>query len=97
MTSRPKRPSTNPNGTGTGTIGSPFGSIQSAVNAAAAGDIIYLRAGTYRPSANIQVDKSGSRTSPIRVRLYGTEKVIVDGENMPGLDPRSIDDWGRYD
>ena len=76
----------SPTGTGTGTIGSPFGSIQSAVNAAAAGDTIYLRAGTYRPSANIQVGKSGSRNSPIRVRPYGTEKVIIDGENMPGYE-----------
>lgn len=73
-----------PNGSGSGTIGSPYGSIQSAVNAAAAGDTIYLRAGTYAPSTNIQVGKSGTRTSPIRVRPYQSEKVIIDGENMPG-------------
>lgn len=74
----------SPTGTGTGTITAPYGSIQSAVNAAAAGDTIYLRAGTYAPSANIQVGKSGTRTSPISLRPYQSEKVILDGENMPG-------------
>ncbi len=74
----------SPTGTGSGTLDSPYGSIQTAVNAAAAGDTIFLRGGTYAPSANIQVAKSGTRTSPISVRPYQSEKVIIDGENMPG-------------
>ncbi|VUC28849.1 unnamed protein product [Clonostachys rosea] len=74
----------SPTGSGDGSSTSPYGSIQSAVNAAAAGDTIYLRAGTYSPSANIQVAKSGTRTSPISVRPYQSEKVIINGENMPG-------------
>lgn len=74
----------SPTGTGSGTQTAPYGSIQSAVNAAAAGDTIYLRAGTYSPSANIQFSKSGTATSPISVRPYQAEKVIINGENMPG-------------
>lgn len=74
----------SPTGTGSGTLESPYGSIQTAVNAAAAGDTIYLRAGTYAPSANIQISKSGTRTSPISVRPYQNEKVIINGDNMPG-------------
>lgn len=74
----------SPTGNGSGTLESPYGSIQTAVNAAAAGDTIFLRAGTYAPSSNIQVGKSGTRTSPITVRPYNTEKVIINGENMPG-------------
>ncbi|CAH0020549.1 unnamed protein product [Clonostachys rhizophaga] len=74
----------SPTGSGDGSATSPYGSIQSAVNAAAAGDTIYLRAGTYSPSANIQVAKSGTRTSPISVKPYQSEKVIINGENMPG-------------
>jgi hypothetical protein len=35
-------------GTGTGSSTAPYGSIQSAVNAAVAGDNILLRAGTYK-------------------------------------------------
>lgn len=74
----------SPTGTGSGTQTAPYGSIQSAVNAAAAGDTIYLRQGTYAPSANIQFSKSGTATSPITVRPYQGEKVVLDGENMPG-------------
>jgi hypothetical protein len=74
----------SPTGNGSGTLESPYGSIQTAVNAAAAGDTIYLRAGTYAPSANIQVAKNGTRTAPISVRPYQNEKVVIDGENMPG-------------
>jgi len=74
----------SPIGTGSGTQTAPYGSIQSAVNAAAAGDTIYLRQGTYAPSANIQFSKSGTTTSPISVRPYQGEKVVIDGENMPG-------------
>lgn len=74
----------SPTGNGSGTLESPYGSIQTAVNAAAAGDTIFLRGGTYAPSANIQIAKSGTRTAPISVRPYQNEKVIIDGENMPG-------------
>lgn len=74
----------SPTGTGSGTQAAPYGSIQSAVSAAAAGDTIYLRQGTYAPSANIQFSKSGTATSPISVRPYQAEKVVIDGENMPG-------------
>lgn len=74
----------SPTGTGTGSITAPYGSIQSAVNAAVAGDTIYLRAGTYSPTTNIQITKSGTSASPITLRPYGTEKVILDGESLPG-------------
>ncbi|KAK7181462.1 hypothetical protein DPSP01_013474 [Paraphaeosphaeria sporulosa] len=81
----------SPTGTGSGTSTSPFGSIQSAVNAAAAGDTIYLRAGTYKPATNIQFKTNGTRTSPITVRSYQTEKVIIDGEDLPGT-PYGLDE-----
>ncbi len=71
-------------GNGSGTLESPYGSIQTAINAAAAGDTIFLRGGTYAPSANIQVGKNGTRTAPISVRPYQNEKVVINGDNMPG-------------
>lgn len=74
----------SPSGTGSGSQTAPFGSIQSAVNAAAAGDNILLRAGTYKPTTNIQFTKSGTRTSPITLRSFEKEKVIIDGEGLPG-------------
>lgn len=81
----------SPSGTGSGTSTSPYGSIQSAVNAAVAGDVILLRAGTYNPSSNIQITKSGTRTQPITFRSFEKEKVILDGENMPGT-PYGLDE-----
>jgi hypothetical protein len=38
----------SPAGTGAGSAAAPYGSIQSAVNAAVAGDNILLRGGTYK-------------------------------------------------
>lgn len=75
----------SPSGTGSGSQTAPYGSIQSAVNAAVAGDTIFLRAGTYKPTTNIQITKSGTRTSPITLRSYPNEKVILDGEGLPGF------------
>jgi pectin methylesterase-like acyl-CoA thioesterase len=74
----------SPSGTGTGSQTAPYGSIQAAVNAAIAGDSILLRAGTYKPTTNIQITKSGTSTLPITLRSYQEEKVILNGEDLPG-------------
>ncbi|OBT58007.1 hypothetical protein VE04_02534 [Pseudogymnoascus sp. 24MN13] len=81
----------SPTGSGSGTSTSPYGSIQSAVNAAVAGDNILLRAGTYKPTTNIQITKSGTRTAPITLRSYEKEKVTLDGESLPGT-PYGLDE-----
>lgn len=75
-----------PTGTGSESSNAPFGSIQSAVDAAGAGDVIHLRSGTYKPITNVQITKSGNvtPTQPITLRSYGNEKVTIDGENMSG-------------
>ncbi|KAH8647065.1 pectate lyase [Tricladium varicosporioides] len=69
--------------TATGSLGAPFKSIQVAVDQAAAGDIIYLRAGTYSLTTNIQIKKSGTAAKPITLSAYTGEKVIIDGEGLP--------------
>ncbi|CEF77871.1 hypothetical protein SNK03_005730 [Fusarium graminearum] len=74
----------SPTGTGSGTLASPYGSIQSAIDAAKAGDIIYLRQGTYAPSKNIQVKTSGAKGSPIVVKPYQNEKAV--GESLPNAE-----------
>src|SRR5690606_2529941 len=61
-----------------GTSASPFLSIQAAINAASAGDTIYVDAGTY--NENAQVSKA--------LTLLGAGKnlTIIDGDNAgPGL------------
>ncbi|KAI1495917.1 pectin lyase fold/virulence factor [Biscogniauxia marginata] len=74
----------SPKGTGSGTIDAPYGSIQDAVDVAEAGDTVYLRAGTYSPTTNIKITKSGTATSPITLRSYNDEVVVLNGEELPG-------------
>ncbi|CAM1509780.1 Fc.00g001150.m01.CDS01 [Cosmosporella sp. VM-42] len=76
----------SPSGSNSGdaSITSPLASIQSAVNLAAAGDTIYLRGGTYSPTTNIKITKSGTSSKPYTMKAYGSEVVIIDGEALPG-------------
>ncbi|KAL2814151.1 hypothetical protein BJX63DRAFT_420935 [Aspergillus granulosus] len=73
-----------------GTIDAPLQSIQLAVDQASAGDTIYLRGGTYTPTENIQITKSGTASAPYVLRAYEGESVIIDGEELPGT-PADLD------
>lgn len=65
-----------------GTEGSPYLSIQKAVDEAAPGDIIYVRGGTYMLTKRIKIEKAG--TADARISLFGFpgERVILDGTNI---------------
>jgi hypothetical protein len=76
--------------TAAGSLTAPLKSIQSAVNKAVAGDTIYLRGGTYSPTTNIQITKSGTSASPFTLSAYGTEVPVVDGEALPST-PGELD------
>ncbi|KAF1924573.1 polysaccharide lyase family 9 protein [Didymella exigua CBS 183.55] len=67
-----------------GTLAAPYKSIQVAVDKAVAGDSILLRGGTYSPTTNIQVKKSGTASARITLAAYQTEVPIVDGEALTG-------------
>ncbi|KAI1342579.1 pectate lyase L [Xylariaceae sp. FL0016] len=69
--------------TGSGSYGDPLSSIQMAVDAAAAGDTIFLREGTYAVSTNIQIKKNGTADAPIIMTAYDSEIVVLDGEVLP--------------
>ncbi|KAJ6261623.1 hypothetical protein Dda_4293 [Drechslerella dactyloides] len=71
-------------------IASPFAGIQKAVDTATPGCTIYIRGGTYKPSKNIQVGKSGTASQRYIVAAYPGEKVIIDGDNMTGT-PAALD------
>ncbi|KAL4901130.1 hypothetical protein BDW74DRAFT_170310 [Aspergillus multicolor] len=73
-----------------GTIDAPFQSIQLAVDEATAGSTIYLRGGTYTPTTNIQITKSGTASAPYVLRAYEGESVIIDGEELSGT-PADLD------
>lgn len=69
--------------TSAGTLTAPLKSIQSAIDKAVPGDTIYLRGGTYSPSTNIQIKKSGTANSPYTLSAYASETPIIDGEALP--------------
>jgi len=60
------------------------------VDLAQPGHTIQIRGGTYAPSTNIQILKNGTASQPITLRNYGSERVILDGENMP-YTPGAVD------
>jgi hypothetical protein len=61
----------------TGTINSPWKTITKANNALTAGDIVYIKAGTY--SSYIAPVKSGTSTSRITYKNYGSDLVTISG------------------
>lgn len=86
--------------TAAGTITAPLKSIQSAVDVATAGSTIYLRAGTYAVTTNVQFTKSGTAAAPYTVSAYASEKVIIDGEALPSyvkfLESSSAEYYANY-
>lgn len=75
---------------GAGTLQSPFATVQRAQEAAAPGDTVFIRGGTYRPTeaqiayrkgifAHItHLDKSGQAEKPIRYWAYPGERPVFD-------------------
>ncbi len=73
--------STTGNDANSGTISSPWRTIQHAANVALAGDTIYIRGGIYIESVTINV--SGSATGGyITFQSYSGETAIVDGTGL---------------
>jgi len=65
--------------TGTGLIGAPYATIQKAHDVAVAGDTIILRAGTYTPTAQTNLTKSGTTNNLITLTNFTGETVTIDG------------------
>lgn len=60
------------------TLDKPFASIESAISRAVAGDVIWVRGGTYKHSSTISISKSGSQTDTIFMLAYENEKPVLD-------------------
>lgn len=71
--------------TASGSLESPIQSIQLAVDNATPGSTIFLRGGTYSPTTNIQISKSGTSSEPYILRAYEGESVVLDGEALTGF------------
>ena len=59
-------------------ISSPFKTIAKAASVMTAGDVCYIREGTYHETITMN-NKSGSQGSPIVFTRYNNERVIMDG------------------
>ncbi|MBZ9642165.1 right-handed parallel beta-helix repeat-containing protein [Streptomyces sp. PSKA30] len=57
--------------------------LESAVKSAVAGTTIQVRGGTYTPTASLKSTASGTSSSRITLKAYGSEKVRIDGSKLP--------------
>ncbi|MGW3726394.1 right-handed parallel beta-helix repeat-containing protein [Streptomyces sp. NPDC000851] len=57
--------------------------LESAVKGAVAGTTIQVRGGTYTPTASLRSTASGTSSSRITLKAYGSEKVKIDGSKLP--------------
>ncbi len=64
-----------------GTLAAPFLTIQKAADTVAAGDTVYVRAGTYNEM--VVMKTSGTASAPIIFRNYGTEVPVINGSGKP--------------
>ncbi len=88
--------SSNGNDNNSGTIDNPFATVQTAHNIARAGDIIYLRGGTYMPTAKTNFTKKGNSNAYFELRSYPGEIPVIDGLNVPdgNIGHASTATWG---
>ena len=59
------------------TLAAPFETLQHAINQLTAGDILYIREGTYRET--ITIDEDGTSGNLITIQNYNNEVVTIDG------------------
>ncbi len=83
------------NGAGDGSFESPFRAVESGLQAAGPGDAVFLRGGLYYCPETIRLKKSGTADSPIVLRAYGSETVVLDFSRVDSGD-RGIHLDGDY-
>lgn len=68
----------NGSDTNSGTLGSPFRTIEKAVSVVQSGQTIYVRGGTYNLTATIAIAKSGAANSLISLYAYQGERPVLN-------------------
>lgn len=75
--------STTGNDSNPGTLAAPFATVARAVSVATAGNLIYVRGGSYFPTQTIRITNSGSAGNLIKLWAYPGEKPVLDFTNQP--------------
>jgi hypothetical protein len=70
-----------------GSLVAPFRSIQKAASSARPGDVVYVRAGTYRET--VRPPRSGVAGAPITFQPYNNEPVTISGADV-------LSGWSNY-
>jgi hypothetical protein len=74
-----------------GSLVRPFASIQRGIDAAAAGDTVQVRAGTYTLTASLGVwGKNASAGSRITIRGYQGERPVIDGTAVSAFPANAV-------
>lgn len=76
-------------------LSAPFKTISKAIAMAVAGDVIYVREGTYNHSVTITLSKSGNENAPITLQGYENERPLLDFSGT-AFGKRGIDLRGSY-
>ncbi|MBR7063696.1 MAG: right-handed parallel beta-helix repeat-containing protein [Treponema sp.] len=71
------------NDTNSGTISSPFKTIQKAVDKVQPGEAVIIREGTY--AERVKIQKSGTPDKPIVIRSFPGEQATLNAQNVSGL------------
>jgi pectate disaccharide-lyase len=75
--------STTGNDANAGTITAPFATLTKAISVVQAGEVIYLRGGTYLPTATIHITNSGTAGSRISLLAYPGETPYLNFSGQP--------------
>jgi len=74
----------SPGGSGSSCSSASPCSLQTAVNRATAGSVVFLRNGIYPLTTQLSLTTSGTSNNPITFESYPGERAIIDGQNNPG-------------
>ena len=74
---------TNGNNSNSGSANAPFATLAKAASVANAGNLIYVRGGTYHWTSQVSLSRSGTAAQPIRVRAYPGEHPLFDFSGEP--------------
>ncbi len=70
----------NGNNSNNGSLNSPWKTIQYGINQLSAGDILYIKAGTY--PEKLGIDVSGTANNYITIKNYQNDEVVIDAKNI---------------